>query len=353
MADWSSVQRGGGKPSILLIGIGAMGGVFAARLIQAGYAPTLVAGARVAGAINSRGITLRADGQTLHFDTRAHASVGDIPDNTSFDLVLLLTKAQHVVEAARASAARTHDSSVFIALQNGIVEPAVAEVVGSERIVYSLLNWGASMHEPGVYERTAGIGTVIGERDGRITPRVEAAATILNCAMPVTISTNILGAQWAKLQMNCAVTSFGALLGTPLAEILTSEEARHVFVDVCREVLDVADAEGVRLETLAADPYAPRDASLDELDGWFKRLVGVYGGSVPSIRQDIERGRTTEIDFLTGHVADRAAAHSIRTPLCAAITRMIHEVEAGRRRLGMANLAELRSLRSTMRDAMS
>lgn len=317
-----------------------MGGVFAGRLIEAGYAPTLVAGARVANAINARGITLRTSGQALQFEANAYASVNDIPGTGAFDVILLLTKAQHVVAAARSAANRAHGSTVFAALQNGIVEPAVAEVVGADRVIHSLLNWGASMHEPGVYERTAGIGTVLGERDGEVTERIKTLATCLKSVMPVSISTNILGAQWAKLQMNCAVTSFGALLAAPLAEILAVEAARRVFAEICREVLSVADAEGIRLETLAADPYAPRDNSHEDLDGWFKRIIGVYGGSVPSIRQDIERGRATEVDFLTGYVAERAAAHGIATPLCASITRMIHEVETGQRKLGMANLGE-------------
>lgn len=329
------------SPAILILGVGAMGGVFAAKLIESGHAPTLVTGARMAEAINAHGITLQADGRSIHLPARAHAAVADVPGAAPFDVVLLLTKAQHVVEAARATLPRTHAATVFLALQNGIVEPMVAQVVGDERVVLSLLNWAATMHAPGVYERTAGTGTVLGERDGPESDRVRRLAACLGHVMPVTISANIVGAQWAKLQMNCAVTSLGALLGTPLKEILDLEPGRQSFLEVCREVLDVADAEGVRLETLAVDPYAPRSASSDRIAGWFDRVLTVYGRSYPSIRQDLERGRSTEIDFLSGYVAERAAQRSVGAPLCAAITRMIHDVEAGRRSLGIANLADL------------
>src|SRR5262245_30521375 len=143
------------RPRVLLMGIGAMGGVFAARLIQAGHAPTLVAGSRMADVLTSRGITLLADMERSHHAVVAYPSVNDIPAGPPFDVVLILTKATAMIDAARAAAERSSPSTVFVALQNGIVEPAIASVVGEDRVVASLLNWAATMHEPGVYERTA------------------------------------------------------------------------------------------------------------------------------------------------------------------------------------------------------
>ncbi len=329
------------RPSILIQGIGAMGGVFAARLIEEGFAPTLVAGLRMAEALNERGITLHSEGRAVRQRVVAYPSVSDVPPDLVFDVVLILTKATAAPDAARAVLERSSESTIFVALQNGIVEPRVAAVVGKARVIWSLLNWSATMHEPGVYEQTTRMGTVLGEVKGAITPRLQRLGTVFEHVAPVFLSTNISGAQWAKLQMNCSVTELGTLAGAPLSDVLASGPGRRVFVEVCSEVLNVADAEGVRLETLVLDPYVPRSSSQAVIDAWLDKILSRYGKSRPSLRQDLDRGRPTEIDYLTGYVAERAEALSVPAPRCTAITQMIHEIEAGHRTLGMSNLMDL------------
>lgn len=329
---------------MLVLGIGAMGGVVAARLLAAGHAPTLVAGPRMAAHIGPRGISLRDGGRDRHMPAPVFASPGDIPPGDPFDIVLVLTKAHAAEEAARAALPRTAGSTVFVPMQNGIAWPRVAAVAGAGRVIACVLNWGATMHAPGVYEQTAANGTFLGELDGRTTDRLRRLGRMLECVTPITLSPAIVGAQWAKLQMNCSVTTLGALADQPLAVTLASEPGRSVFLAVCREVLAVADAEKIRLETLAVDPYTPRTGPPGAIDAWLRRVVEVYGATRPSILQDLQRARRTEIDFITGYVAQRAEVLSVPASLCRAMTAMIHEAESGRRTLSPANLVELQAL---------
>lgn len=61
----------------------------------------------------------------------------------------------------------------------------------------------------------------------------------------------------------------------------------------------------------------------------------------PSSLQSLERGRPTEVDFLNGYVLEQAAKAGVDVPLNAALTRLIHEIEQGQRRIGPDNMDEL------------
>lgn len=341
MGDDNSRQSGA-APRILIQGVGAMGGVAAARLLHAGLNPTLVAGSEQnAQAIEAKGVTLIAGEETTCVPARAVASVQDIPPAETFDIVLIFTKADAVEGAAMDALPRLHDESIVLGMQNGVIEPIIAGIVGEDRVIASLCNWAATMREMGVYEHTVQTLTVLGEFSGEITQRLQALKSVMSCIAPVQLSPNILGAQWSKLAMNCTVTSLGAIAGSPLSDILTTREGRAVFFAVYLEVLRVARAAGVHIEKLVLEPFVPVEGSPEEVEAWLDEALVVYGRSKPSILQDLERGRLTEIDFIVGHVVRTAGEVNIQAPLCAAITRMTHECERGERSWRLENIAEL------------
>ncbi len=338
-------RHSGATPTILVQGIGAMGGVAAARLLLAGLNPTLVAGSQKnAEALNARGVTLISGDETTRVPARAFARVQDIPPAERFDIVLLFTKAGVVEGAATETLPRLHVDSVVLGMQNGVIEPTIARIVGEDRVVASICNWAATMREMGVYEHTVQTLTVLGEFSGQITPRLHALEAVISHIAPVQLSPNILGAQWSKLAMNCTVTSLGAVAGSPLSDILTTHEGRAVFLAVYLEVLKVAQAAGIRIEKLVLEPFVPVEGSPEEIEAWLDEALVVYGKSKPSILQDLERGRRTEIDFIVGHVVRTADEVNIEAPLCAAITRMIHECERGERSWCLGNIAELAAI---------
>lgn len=328
-------------PSVLLIGVGAMGGVISARLIQAGTDVTIVAGPRIAPVLNEAGIELLTGDGSHRVSCEALSDVDEVPSDRRFDIVLIVTKALDAQSAAKQALSRTTETTMFVAMQNGIVEPKVAEIVGAERVIPSLLNWAATMHCPGVYEQTVSHATVLGEHDGSMSNRIQALQEVLEPVAPVTLSRNILGAQWAKLQMNCSVTALGAVTGVKLGALLRQASGRRVFMGVCREVLDVADAAGVVLERLSVDPNTPRTSDVRTITSWLDDVLIHYGATYPSILQDLKRGKPTEIDVITGYVADLACELGIRAPLCHCVTQMIHEIERGERRSELSNIDEI------------
>jgi 2-dehydropantoate 2-reductase len=338
---------------ILIEGIGGIGGVIAGKLIQAGCQPTLVTGnPEFTEVINQNGLRVTTPEEVFTVPGHAFTSLKDLDPRSRFDVALLVMKAHAVVQAAGDTLPFLEPEAGFVVTcQNGIVEDAVADAVGASKVMAGIIGWGGTLHGPGVVERTGPGAIHLGELDGRITERIEGLARMLKAVTPVVVTDNIRGAQWSKLAINCTITTIGALTGESLGVMLKDPRARRAFLGVYREVVDTALSLGMRLERIAADPmllYLPENAG--PLSRFFKdvltRVVGrKYGKLKSSSLQSLERGRKTEIDFLNGYVVEQARKAGRRVPLNECLTRMIREIEEGRRRLSPANMVELLSVK--------
>ncbi len=336
---------------ILIEGIGGIGGVVAARLIQAGYNPTLLTtNTAITDAINQNGLRLTTDGSTVTVPAKAFTSLADLPSGEHFDAAYLLMKANGVIEAARQTLPLLTPDGYMVTFQNGIVEDAVAAAVGGQRILSGIIVWGGTMSAPGVYEKTSTGATYLGELNGDLSFRLGNLAKALETAAPVVVTKNIRGALWSKLAVNCTITTLGALTGDLLGEMLRDARLRQVFARTYSEVIDTADALGIRLEWLSVNPrllYVSPHAN--GLTRFFKDvLVQIaarrYGKVKSSMLQSLERGRPTEIDFLNGYVVEQAKRMNVSTPVNAALVKLIKEIEAGTRPISRQNIDDLLSL---------
>jgi 2-dehydropantoate 2-reductase len=334
---------------VLIQGIGGIGGVMAAAMIHAGHNPVLVTGnANITRAIEQNGIHARMPGgRTLSPKAEVYTGLDQVPRSAPFDAAYMIMKAAVVVDSARRSIPLLREDGYVVTFQNGIVEDAVAEAIGGGRVVSGIIGWGGTMHGPGVYEKTSPGETHIGELDGGISERVKSLGRAIESSAPVVISNNIRGALWSKLAINCTITTIGALTGETLGQMMGDKNTRLLMMKTYTEVIDTAEASGIRLERIAADPrmlYLPHDA------GWFEffkkdligRVIGFkYRKVKSSMLQGLERGRPTEIDFLNGYVVAQAAKAGVAVPYNTALVRMIKEIESGKRKMLHENLREL------------
>jgi 2-dehydropantoate 2-reductase len=147
------------------------------------------------------------------------------------------------------------------------------------------------------------------------------------------VTPNLRGAVWSKLLLNCSVTTLGAVAGGTMREYITSSEGREVFEQAYDEALSAALASGARPERMIVEPIPPprsgRSVPSGEYDAWLDRILKGYGDVRPSMLQDIERGRTTEIDFINGYVVSIARQFGIHTPVNAAIVETVHAITRG------------------------
>src|SRR5512141_1999087 len=239
----------------LIWGAGAIGGTMGAHLARAGHDVTMVdTVTEHVAAINHDG--LRITGPIAEFTQRVPAFT---PDTLAgeWDTIILATKAQHTEDAAQALRPHLSTAGCVISAQNGLNELAIARIVGAERTVGAFVNFGADYLEPGVIHFGGRGAVVVGEIDGRITPRVTAIRDAWHHFDPRAIVTsNIWGYLWGK-EAYGAMLFATALTNESIADALEMPAYRHLYIALAREILAVAAARGVRPAPLDAfDPSA-------------------------------------------------------------------------------------------------
>ena len=340
-----------GAQNILIQGVGGIGGVMAATIIASGMNPVLITGnPEITAAIAGRGINTTMPGKRkpIVVPARVYTAIEELTQDMKFDAAYLIMKATSVVEAAQKTIPHLEGDGYVVTFQNGIVEDAVAAAVGADRVVSGIIGWGGTMHAPGVYEKTSPGETHIGELDGEMTARLRDLADDIASSAPVVISGNIRGALWSKLAINCTITTLGAITGETLGQMLADRQTRLVLMRIYTEVIDTAEANGIKLERITADPrllYLPKRAGF--ITRWKKdfiaRMVGRKFAKVKSsMLQGLERGRKTEIDFLNGYVVEYAKKAGVPVPMNECLVGQIKEIETGARGMSPLNLRDLK-----------
>jgi 2-dehydropantoate 2-reductase len=249
------------------------------------------------------------------------------------DLVVLATKAQDALAAAERVAALLAPEGTLLPIQNGAVPRLLADRLGGDLVLGGLSNLGATMVAPGVYEQRNAGHLLVGELAGGGSERALRVAAWLGRGIPVRATPNVEGAIWSKLLLNCSVTTLGAVAGRTMRGYLAIPEGREAFDRAYDEALAVALASGARPERMLVDPVPPgwsgRSVPSADHEAWLAGVVAGYGDVKPSMLQDLERGRHTEIDFINGHVVALGRRFGVPTPVNEAIVDTVHALERG------------------------
>ena len=331
---------------IAVVGAGAIGGICAAFISRAGYdVEVAVRRDEHAQAVRERGI--RVTGVKGEFTAKlpAVADVGEMSEDR--DLVLLGIKATAMADVAEQLAGRIGPDTAVVSLQNGFCEDALAEILGRERVVGCVTGWGATMHSDTELEMTSFGDFIIGNIDNRPDPRLEGMKEVLDHVLETRISENITGSLYSKLIINSCITSVGAVCGLYLGQMLAQKQVRLIFLAIMEEAMAVARAMDIRVEVFAGklDYYtftASRGLLGDVKRHAFLRIMGFkYRRLKSSSLQSLERGRRTEIDYLTGYITSKGRALSVPTPVNDRIRSIVREIEAGRRDISPDNIADI------------
>lgn len=334
-----------GPPRILVVGCGGIGGNVAAGLAE--HDPEVLAevvaystNPEIARAVTEQGFRLTGvGGDRVVSGGRCVTSLSEAPG--PYDFILLAVQPPQLLAALDEVEGLLASGGRFVPFQNGLCEWRLAEKVGADRVIGGLVGWGASMPEPGLYERTSEGGFILGRIDGGTDARLEQLALLLEIVAPVTITTNLAGARWSKLAINCAISTLGTIGGDRLGVLMRSRFARRLALEVMSEVVEVARAEGIVLEkisgTLDLEWLALTEAERVQQVGSASLVakhtlllaVGTrYRRMRSSMLSAIERGRTPAVDFLNGEVLRFGGRHGVPTPVNAAATRMVHRLAA-------------------------
>ncbi|MFN2547797.1 MAG: ketopantoate reductase family protein [Myxococcales bacterium] len=322
----------------LIVGVGALGGTIATRAIAAGMPVRLATRTSdSAGLLRSSGLRVSGVGGPAAAASVDVAPLEDYCEAEPFDLILLATKAHDALEIAPSLSRRLVSGGTLLCIQNGGVSQILGERLGTI-VLGGLSNLGATMVEPGVYEQRNAGHLLIGELIGGDSERAAKVAGFLSGAIETRTTADLPGAMWAKLLLNCSVTTLGAIAGRTMREYISSPSGREVFRGAYDEALAVALANGTRPQRMIVDPFPPDTG----YDAWIDAVLAAYGDVKPSMLQDFERRRRTEIDFINGYVAHLGGRLGVPVSTNAAVTEMVHRIERGELQPDPRRLDELR-----------
>ncbi len=290
--------------TIVVYGAGAIGSVYAAKL-AAHHDVTVVARPAHVEAIRRNGLRIVGREPTVA-RVRATTSLEPLPPAT---LVLLTTKVNDNATAAAALAAVVQPDTIVLCVQNGLHgERIVRETIGTRCLVLrAITQFGAIFREPGVADlRVAGYTLV--ERDDRSDA---VAALLTACGLDGRVSAAIDVDVWRKLIFNCVINPITAINGLLVGDIADArlDPLKQLVIDEC---LAVARADGVTFEV-----------------DFQEALRDQFGASrnIASMRQDLTKGRPTEIDHMNGAVVALGRAHGIACPVNAALVAIVKALE--------------------------
>jgi 2-dehydropantoate 2-reductase len=304
---------------ILVMGAGAVGAYFGARLQVAGEEVVFCARGANLAAMREQGLDITSIRGALRLP--AVAATDNPREFAPYDLVLFCVKTYDTESAARALNACLKPGAAVLTLQNGIEnEERLESIFGRGVVMGGNARVGVEMAAPGrlVHLSTGHID--FGELDGRITERARAYADAFRRAGVLgELSTNIRTLRWDKLLWNGAFNTVATLTRRRVGEILDDPESLRLVRTLMREALQVARAEGAELGDERIEHYLAHSQ---------KNLRALK----TSTQQDLERGKPLEVEALAGAVVRTARRHAIAVPAYETIYALLRLLDTSARR---------------------
>lgn len=332
---------------ILIWGAGAIGGTVGAYLKRAGYDVTLVdIVAEHVEAIRDPGRGLAITGPVEEFRISMPALMPEQVTGT-WKHIFLAVKAHHTEAATRALTPRLAQDGYVLSLQNGLNEHIIQRIIGSDRTIGAFVNFSADWIAPGEIMYGSRGAVVLGELNGRITPRLQELYEAMKAFEPDAIITDDIWAYlWGKLGYG-AMLFAQALGNVGIADCLARPELLPVWRALGREAIEVAVAEGVKPRGFNGfDPEAFKPGASEEAAK--ASVAAMVAFNRPSAKthsgvwRDLAvRKRRTEVDVQIAPVAEFGARHGLPCKTTRKLVALIHEVEEGKRPLSDDNLLEL------------
>jgi 2-dehydropantoate 2-reductase len=291
---------------IAVLGSGAVGGYYGAKLARAGHDVTFIARGAHLAAIRERGLEIRSP-MVGDFTVKAPAEE-DTSRVGPVDVVLYAVKTYDNATALPMVRPMIGDQTSVLTVQNGVDSVSeVAAVTGERPVLGGTTYIATALTAPGVIEQT---GThrriVLGEVFGRLPRMSERVRQIHSALAGADIQAEAVEDGrvpiWEKFIFLVSLAGFTGGTRLPIGPVWADPFIRQQFLEGCREIERVARAEGVPI----APDVIPR--------------IEAYVGGIPrtmrsSLLIDLSQGKRIEVEALHGAVVRRAAKAGVPAPI--------------------------------------
>ncbi len=295
---------------VAVMGAGAVGCYYGGMLARAGHEVVLIARPPHVAAIARDGLRM----QTTRFDERvALAASSEASAVQGARLVLFCVKSLDTESAGALLRPHLAPDALVLCLQNGVDNAdRLRSVLPQQAVAAAVVYVATEMAGPG-HVRHHGRGELVIEP---ASASEAVAQALIAAGVPTEISSNVRGALWAKLILNCAYNAVSAITQLPYGRTVQGEGMKDVMRDVVAECLAVARAEGIQVA--------------DDVHAAVAGLADSKPAQLSSTAQDLARGKPTEIDYLNGLIVKRGEALGIATPANRVLWALVKLMEAKR-----------------------
>lgn len=296
-----------------IVGSGAMGQLFGARLLLAGSEVVFLdTNPATLEALNSRGVTLRTDLGVEHTSATA-ARASDLKGE--FGLFIVFTKGFHTQAAVDSVGHLIGAESIGLTLQNGLGNAEVLQqAFGGERTLLGMTDFPADMAEPGVISSNSQGKVRLGSM-GKKSPADEVAQLLNSARLPAAVDDDIRVPVWEKVAFNAALNTLSTVTGMTVGQIGGDPHARSIVSSVLDECVAVAQHQGINLS---------RQRIEDSLANAFAH----HTHHKTSMLLDREAGRPTEVDTIGGAVVRLGREHGIEAPVLNTLCELVRTITA-------------------------
>jgi 2-dehydropantoate 2-reductase len=336
---------------IVVVGAGAIGGYTGGNLAHNGFDVTLVDpwpehietirkdGLSLEGITPEESVVARP--KTLHL-----TEVQKLAKERPIDIAFVSMKSYDTEWATTMIRQYLSPTGYVVSLQNCINEERIAAIVGWGRTVGAIAAiLSAELYAPGKIRRTGGKNPPghevyrVGEVHGRITARIEELGDMIRTIDTCKGTDNLWGERWSKLCVNGMHNGVSAASGLSGNAMRQDDRIRQVIIKLGGESVRIGQALGYKLEDIAgqdAEKLALASegnrAALDEVESLMLALRNSQQRSEaqrPSMGQDMQKGRRTEIDFINGVIVEKGREIGRAAPTHEKLIAAVKKVELG------------------------
>ncbi len=310
--------------NFLIYGAGAVGQALGCMLASSGHQVDLVLRERFVEKITEQGLRVTgilgdftAPGQNVTLLTNISRAT------KNYDYVLLTAKAYDTLSAVKEIATLDTRAAIIVSMQNGYGNAELLEnCFGPEKSLGARIITGFAVVSPGLIKITVSADAIHigGSKSGSIPPSaIILAELITQAGHDCQAVDDIHQSLFAKLLYNCTLNPLGAILGVHYGALAEQEESRMLMDKVIEETFGV-------IKGLGGTPPWPDADSYKKL--FYGSLIPATYNHRPSMLQDLEYGKRTEVDALVGYVSAQGKRLGLPTTTCDLLTALIKFKEA-------------------------
>jgi len=296
----------------VVVGPGAMGCLFAARLHVAGFNAALYDyNSTRAEKINKNGILV--EGVSGNYN----AAVPVFTDLSDFnpDIVLICVKSNKTGDAAETLKYMTPQTALFATLQNGLGNVEILkEILGKDRVIGGVTSEGATSLDIGKI-RHAGTGSTVFGPEKEFGKRLEELVSAFNSSgFSTTSSNNVDDLIWSKLIVNVGINTLTAITGLKNGRLPEYKGSLSIMKKAVSEAVAVSKAKKINLAF--EDPFEK-----------VLEVCRATAGNIASMLQDVLNERPTEVDYINGAICKEGEKEGIATPVNRILTDLVKTIQ--------------------------